>query len=205
MNRKSIFLYIPIYLALIIPTPGRFVFGVTIFLEMFFLTIIGTFTNSLVNKLKFERMKTAIILISVIAATIFFRQIFVMICPSVALTLGFVFYLPAVSLFLMGILFNETNAPLIDRLKINLKTVGVFSIIGILFFLIRDIFGYGTFTFFGKNHQIYEKVLFDSDNWAIFSFLGSIPGALIFAGVLFYIAIIIRKKIHIFKNVEINK
>lgn len=205
MNRKSLFLYVPIYLALIIPTPGRFVFGFTIFLEMLFLTIIGTLANSLVNKLKFDKMQTAIVLICVIAGTIFFRQMFVLICPEIALTLGFVFYLPPVSLFLIGILFNDTAAPLSERLKENIGIMGIFSVIGLLFFLVRDILGYGTFTFIGSNHQIFEKVLITSDNWAVCSFLASIPGALIFAAVLFYIAILIRKKIHIFRNVEIDK
>lgn len=205
MNKKSIFLYVPIYLALIIPTPGRFVFGFTLFLEMIFLTVVGTLANSLVNKLDFEKMKTTIVLISVIAGTIFFRQIFVLICPEIALTLGFVFYLPAISLFLLGILFNDTGAPLFERLKLNLRIIGFFSVIGLLFFLVRDIVGYGTFTFIGKNHQIYEKVLINNDNWSVFSFLASIPGALIFSGVLLYIALLIRRKIHIFRNVEIDK
>lgn len=205
MNRKSIFLYAPIYFALIIPTPGRFVYGFTIFLEMLFLTVIGTLTNSLVKKLGFEKIRTVMILISIIAGTIFFRQFIVLICPEVALVLGFIFYLPPISLFLIGVLFKETETPLQPRLKQNLNLVLVFSIIGILFFLIRDLFGYGTFTFFGAKHQIFEKVLITSDSWAIFSFLASIPGAMILAGIILYVAIIIRKKIHIIRNAEIEK
>lgn len=202
MKRQSIFLYAPIYLALIIPTPGRFVFGFTIFLEMLLLTLVGTLMTSLIKKLDLEKMKTAIMLISIIATTILFRQILVIICAEIALTLGFVLYLPPISLFLIGILFKENDDPLKIRLKNNMSIISIFSVIGLAFFLIRDILGYGTFTFIGPNHQIFEKVLITSDNWAIFSFLASIPGALLLAGILLYIAILIRKKIHIIRNAE---
>ena len=202
MKRDSIFLYAPIYLALIIPTPGRFVFGFTIFMEMILLTLVGTLMNSLIKKLDLEKMKTAIMLIVVIATTILFRQILILICAEIALTLGFVLYLPPISLFLIGILFKENNDPIKEKLKNNMSIVTVFSVVGLLFFLIRDLLGYGTFTFIGPNHQILEKILITSDNWAIFSFLASIPGALLFAGILLYIAILIRKKIHIIRNAE---
>lgn len=205
MNKKSNFLYVPIFLTLIIPVPGRFVFGFVLFLELLFLTLVGTFINSLINKLNFDNMRSAVILIGVIAATILFRQIFVIICPEIALTLGFIMYLPPVSLFLIGILFNDTAAPLLERLKHNMGIIFIFSFSGLLFFLIRDLLGYGTFTFIGKNHQIFEKVLFASDNFAVCSFLASIPGALIFASILFSIAVLIRKKLHIVKNAETNK
>lgn len=202
MKRKSIFLYAPIYLALIIPTPGRFVYGFTIFFEMMLLTLVGTLMYSLIKKLHLEKMETVLIMLSIVATTILYRQLLVLVCTEIALTLGFVLYLPPISLFLIGILFNDTEAPLQERLKENLTITGIFSIIGLLFFLVRDLFGYGTFTFIGTNHQIFEKVLFTSDNWAIFSLLASIPGALLLAGLLLYIAIVIRKKIHIVRNTE---
>lgn len=205
MKRKSIFLYAPIFLALIIPTPGRFVFGFTLFLEMMFLTLVGTLMNALIKKIDLEKLRTVIILISIISATILFRQILIIICAEVALTMGFVLYIPAISLFLVGILFNNVEDSLGNRLKNNLGLVGLFSIISLLFFLVRDLFGYGTFTFFGANHQIFEKVLFTSDNWAIFSFFASIPGGLILASILLYIAIMVRNKIHIVRNVEIEE
>ena len=205
MKRNSIFLYAPIYLALIIPTPGRFVYGFTIFLEMVFLGIIGTLIASLINKLDFKKLETALILITIIAATILYRQILILICPVVALTLGFVLFLPPISLFIIGILFKNNEDPLKDRLVNNMSVIGLFSIFGLLFFLIRDILGYGTFTFIGRNHQIFEKVIIESDNLTAFSFIASIPGALILAGLLLFIAIIIRKKITIVKNAETVK
>lgn len=205
MTKKSIFLYAPIFLAIILPTPGRFVFGFTLFLEMLFLTLVGTLINSLINKLDFQKMRSSIILITVVAATIFFRQLFVIICPEVALTLGFIMYLPPISLFLVGVLFKDTDKPVKTRLINNMILVGIFATLGLLFFLFRDLIGYGTFTFYGSNHQIFEKVIITSDNMAIFSFFASIPGALLLSGIFLYLVILIRKKIHIFRNAEIDK
>ena len=204
MKKNNIFLYAPIYLALVIPTPGRFVYGFTIFLEMVFLALVGTLITSLIKKLKFEKLQTTLILITVISATILFRQLLILICPEVALTLGYVMFLPPISLFLIGVLFKDTDEPLKNRLANNMSVIGIFSIFGLLFFLIRDILGFGTFTFFGSNHQIFEKVLITSDKWAVFSFLASLPGALTLAGVLMFIAIIIRKKLTIVKNAEVE-
>ena len=83
MKKNNIFLYAPIYLALVIPTPGRFVFGFTIFLEMLFLTLVGTLITSLIKKLKFEKLQTTLILITVISSTILYRQLLIMNCPEV--------------------------------------------------------------------------------------------------------------------------
>ena len=204
MKKNNIFLYAPIYLALVIPTPGRFVFGFTIFLEMIFLTLVGTLITSLIKKLKFEKLETTLILVTVISATILFRQTLIIVCPEVALTLGFILFLPPISLFIIGILFKDTEESLKNRLVNNMSIIGIFSLFGLVFFLLRDILGFGTFTFFGANHQIFEKVLISSSKWTVFSFIASLPGALILAGVLLFIAIIIRKKLNIVKNAEVE-
>ena len=78
----------------------------------------------------------------------------------------------------------------------------IFTLGGMMIFLIRDILGYGTFTFFGKNHFIYEKLLFNENSVGIFSLLASIPGVLIILGIIYFIFIQISKKIDILKNKE---
>ena len=52
MKQNKSFMYIASFLALTIPAPGRFVFGLTIILELFLLEIMGILINSLVTKLK---------------------------------------------------------------------------------------------------------------------------------------------------------
>ena len=97
VKRRSIYFLIATILTVLVPTPGRFVYGVSIVLELNLLMLIGTVTNSFVRKIKLEGMSTIIILISLISVTIFYRQLMILICPEVMLTLGFMIYLMPVS------------------------------------------------------------------------------------------------------------
>lgn len=203
-DNKSLFVYIAAYLAILIPSPGRFVFGAVIMFELFLLVIIGTLINSFVSKIKMDELKTILIMMVLICFAIFYRQIVVILYPEIALILGFVLYLPPVSLFLVGYIFTDMDKPLGKRLKTNILNVLIFIVSGLLFFLFRDIAGYGTFTFFGSNHQIYEKVLLNSEGVGIFTFFASIPGAMILAGLILFTHICIRNKFIILKNSEVQ-
>lgn len=203
-NNKSLFIYIAAYLAILIPSPGRFVFGVVIMLELLLLTIFGTLINSLISVLKLDEIRTVLIMLVLICFTIFYRQLVAAFYPEIALILGFIFYLPTVSLFLVGYIFTEMDEPLGKRLASNGLNSLYFIITGLLFFLFRDIAAYGTITFFGNNHQITEKVLFNPEGVGIFSFFASIPGALIIAGIILFIHICIKNKLNIIKISEVQ-
>lgn len=205
MKRRSIYVLISTILTVLVPVPGRFVYGLSIVLEMNFLMLVGTLTNSLVKKIKLEELNTIIILIMLSASTIFYRQLMILICPEVMLTLGFMIYLMPVSVFFFGYIFYNQDQPLEERLKLNMLHVLTFSVYALLFFLLRDLAGYGTFTFFGSGHQIYEKVIIPADNLGFFSLLASIPGALILSSVLLFIHIFVRNEFEILYKSEVNK
>lgn len=201
--RKNIFyILITAYLALLIQTPGRFVYGLTIMIELFLLVLVGTLSISLIKKIKLEEIASLILMTILIAFTILFRQILAITYSEIALTLGYILYFPTLSIFLLNNLFIIKSESLKIRLISNIKSSMIFIVLGLLFFLFRDIAGYGTFTFFGKNHNLYEKVLFITDDIGIFSFVASIPGALIMSGLLLLMISFISKKIKIIKNVE---
>lgn len=201
--RKNIFyILITAYLALLIQTPGRFVYGLTIMIELFLLVLVGTLSISLIKKIKLEEITSLILMTILIAFTILFRQILAITYSEIALTLGYILYFPTLSIFLLNNLFIIESESLKIRLISNIKSSMIFIVLGLLFFLFRDIAGYGTFTFFGKNHNLYEKVLFITDEIGIFSFVASIPGALIMSGLLLLMISFISKKIKIIKNVE---
>lgn len=201
--RKNIFyILITAYLALLIQTPGRFVYGLTIMIELFLLVLVGTLSISLIKKIKLEEIASLILMTILIAFTILFRQILAITYSEIALTLGYILYFPTLSIFLLNNLFIIESESLKVRLISNVKSSMIFIVLGLLFFLFRDIAGYGTFTFFGKNHNLYEKVLFITDEIGIFSFVASIPGALIMSGLLLLMISFISKKIKIIKNVE---
>lgn len=205
MKRRSVYVLIATILAILVPSPGRFVYGVTLVLELNFLMLAGTLAHSLIRKIKLEEMNTLIIMIVIISTAILFRQIMIMIQPEVMLTLGFLIYLMPVSVFLFGYLFSNNDQPLAVRLKLNMFHVLTYSVYAILFFLLRDIAGYGTFTFYGPNHQIFEKVIISPEKTGFFSIFASIPGALILSSILLFIHIFIRNRFDIVRKAEVNK
>ena len=175
MKQKSIFTYLAAYLVLLIPTPGRFVYGMTLMLELVVLMFLGTLISIAIDKLKLKDLKTVIILFSMLVIAVIYRQIFIMLQPEIVLTLGFTLYLVPISTFLISFLFkphNFENKELI--VKSTWRSVK-FALCGLIFFLIRDILGFVTFTFFGPKHQIFEKVLFNENSVGILSFLATIP------------------------------
>ena len=170
-------MYIASFLALTIPTPGRFVLGFTLVIELLILEVLGVLLNSLVSKLKLNEIRTYFVMFFMIAITLLYQQILVLTYTEVALNLGFLLYLPPVSVFLAHTLFTDFEDPLPVRLKSTMLSTLFFSAMILIFFLFRDIAGYGTFTFFGKNHRIFEKVLFNPEKIGIFTFFASISGA----------------------------
>lgn len=200
MKQKKSFMYIASFLALTIAPTGRFVFGLTLIIELVLLEILGILINSLVTKLKFEQIRTYFVMFFMIAITVLYRQILVLTYTEIALILGFYLYFPPVSVFLTHTLFTENEETLEVRLKNNLLQTLVFSVIILLFYLFRDIAGYGTFTFFGKNHRIFEKVLFNPNKVGIFTFFATIPGALVLTGLIIYLFLFLKNKFRIISS-----
>jgi hypothetical protein len=205
MKQKKSFMYIASFLALTIPCTGRFVFGCTLVIELFILEILGILLNSLVTKLKFNEIRTYFVMFFMIAITILYRQILVLTYTEIALSFGFLIYLPTVSVFLTHTLFTDFEEPLADRIKANLLSTLMFSISILIFFLFRDIAGYGTFTFFGRNHRIFEKVLFNPNKIGLFTFFASIPGALVLTGLVIYFVLILKNKVRIISSRGVKK
>lgn len=202
MKKNNMFFYLTAYLALLIPAPGRFVYGFTLMTEVFLLSIIGGLSVLLIEKIKFDQLKSTLFILILVAFSILFRQILIIINSQVALTLGFVVFFPPVSLFILKILFTLKTEKFLVQFRHRIVKMLIFTLGGMMIFLIRDILGYGTFTFFGKNHFIYEKVLFDSNKIGVFSLLASIPGVLVILGIIYFLFIQFSKKIEILKNKE---
>ena len=202
MKKNNMFFYLTAYLALLIPAPGRFVYGFTLMTEVFLLSIIGGLSVLLIEKIKFDQLKSTLFILILVAFSILFRQILIIINSQVALTLGFVVFFPPVSLFILNILFTLKTERFLVQFRHRIVKMLIFTLGGMMIFLIRDILGYGTFTFFVKNHFIYEKVLFDSNKIGVFSLLASIPGVLVILGIIYFLFIQFSKKIEILKNKE---
>lgn len=196
IERDLFFKYLPLHIVLIIPIPGRFVFGITIVLEHILLTLAGTLINSLVDTLRLKELKTVIIMLAIISASVLFRQILVVTYTEIALTLGYLIFLPAVSLFLIQIVYSDLENPLGVRLRENLIQTAVFSAGTLILFLFRDIAGYGTFTFYSKNHTFSEKILFERKSAGILSFFATLPGILLLVALILFASLRFHEKIN---------
>ncbi len=195
MTKNKSFMYSIAFLSLSIPVQGRFVYGLVIVLEFLLLELVGTLVNSLVSKLKFEAIRSYFVMFILISTTILFRQILVITSSEIALVLGLVLYFPLVSTYLFDSIFSETDLPLGSKLKENMLRSLIFSFVLLLFYFLRDFLGFGTFTFFGSAHKVYEKIILNPEKIGIFMFFASIPGALILVGVLIYLYIFIKNKV----------
>lgn len=202
MSKNNLYKFFPLYLMMLVPVPGRFVYGFTIIVQFLLLITIGILMNYMTIKFKIGQMRSVVILMTLIAFTIIYRQIIVMICPEVALVLGFIFYFPTTSVLLIGIIFSPNSLSLLQSLRKNLVECSLFALFGIMFFLFRDICGWGTFTFFGAGHKISEVLILNTSGVGIFTFFATIPGSLILGGIFIFLMIILRERIQIFKNME---
>ena len=202
MKRRSIYVFVSATLAMIVPSPGRFVYGLVLILLLNFLMLIGTFANSIVKKFKLGELQSTVIFTFLICGTIFFRQLMIMLNPEIVLTLGFVMYLTPVSFFVIGYLFNNDEEPFNKRVKFSFTHSLTFSFYALFIFLLRDIFGYGTLTYFGSGFQIVEKIIFPPEYLSIFSVFASIPGVLILSSVILFFHIMSRNKLNIIRNTD---
>jgi hypothetical protein len=202
MKRFSIYAFIAFTLTMIIPMPGRFVYGVVLALEFNILLFVGILINSLIKKMKLDELNSFIYIFLFIAITVLFRQILKITQPEIALTLGILSFFPSVSIFLLGYIFTNSEKKLSEKIKIDMKDSLFYTLYLLIFNLFRDVVGYGTFTFFGSNHQIYQKVLFDSSKLSFTSIVASLPGALAATAIIMYVYFFLKNKFQIIKNAE---
>ena len=195
MNRNKPFVYSMAFLSLTVPAPGRFVFGIVLVLELILIEIFGVLSNALATKLKFGDIRTYFVMFIMISLTILYRQLIAITYSEIVLSLGFILYFPIASAYILYNMFSDIDKPMGQRLKSNLIKTLKFSIAVLFFFLFRDIAGFGTFTFFGKGHRIFEKVIFNPDKIGLFTFFASIPGALILMGVMIYLFIFFKNRV----------
>lgn len=204
MNRKTISIYMTATCAMSIVVPGRFAIGIIIAIEVLLLSIFGILFRNLLCILKIKELKSVAICSLIVAFTILFKQILILISPETALQLSFIIYLPAISSFSSVFLFEEKRRSLKEEISLNVSTSLVFAIYILIFSLIRDIIGYGTITLISLN-KIIEIVIFDSNYIAAGTFFATIPGALVLSALFLAAFLTIEKKALIIKKVGINK
>ena len=181
-----------------IASPGRFVFGVVICLELILLICINFLFSYLSKKLDLSEFNNVFSLVGLVFFACLYKQIVSIFFPIIALSLSFVFFLPVVTSFVIGI---STNAFIEDLQKSFSKSVKFsvfFSLYALFIYLIRDILGYGTITYFAKNG--FGEIILLNDTFTWTTFFASIPGALFIVCVSILLFLIIQNKFKIIQR-----
>ena len=200
MNRNLYYVFTAISFAFLIAAPGRFAFGIVICLELFFLVLSGFLFSFLLKKLMLHEMNSIVTVLGLIFSTVLYKQIIMAMYPLIALQMSFVFYLPAVSSYMIGIIYKNIDVSTKISVIDNLKVTGYFSAFALVFYAFRDIVGYGTFTLPSPN-GLYEKILIGKDNMIWGTFFASIPGALVLVCIAILAFIYVQNKFKIIKRV----
>jgi len=197
MNKQIYNIFTVISFALLIASPGRFAFGLIICAELFFLAICGLIVSALLEKLNLNQFKSILTIITLIFSTILYKQIIMWLFPLIALQLSFVFYLPAISSYMIGMIYKNDSK---IKFSENIKIISFFSIFALVFYLIRDILGFGSFTFPTSN-GIFEIILFNSKTLSWSVFFASMPGALFLVTVSILVFVCIQNKFNIIERI----
>lgn len=197
MNKRIYFIFIAASFALLVSASGRLAYGLVLIVEMNLLVLASASFAAFVRRFEFGNLRKVVMLSFVIFATVFFRQILILFSPVIALTLGFVIFLPPVSVFLFGNVFAERTPYPSDALRQSL----VFSAFALVFFFLRDLLGFGTISFPMPN-GIGEARFFDSRSTAFCSLFASVPGALLLVVLCMAALLTVQRKMNIIEKSE---
>ncbi|MCR5725486.1 MAG: hypothetical protein K6G80_10415 [Treponema sp.] len=201
-RNKIVYFFLAASLSILIPAPGRFAYGLVLLLVFNFQIICGLLFSRLINFLNLNALKNALMAMEIVAVTIFCKQILVLICPIMALTLGFVMYLPVLSAAIIDFLYKETERSMKKDICQKMILSGSFSLLALLFFLIRDVFGYGTITMIAYKRIAVVTLPVNTSTISASSFLATIPGALLFLSLAFALYVMVRNKYTVLKRGE---
>ncbi|WP_288583744.1 hypothetical protein [uncultured Treponema sp.] len=188
---KKFLIYIGTTLAIVLPFPGRIAYGIFALLHFNVSVVLLTLMFYAINLLNVKFLRLGICSLELVALTILYKQLLVIFCPVAALTIGFSFYLPAVSAVVITIfnlrIKNSIKESCLDKLKKSLSISAFCFII----FVLRDILGFGTITLPKWQSLLVIKIPeipFLAGN-SFMSFFATIPGCMVLTVLVFFAAL----------------
>lgn len=204
MTRKALSVYMAATCAMMVVAPGRLACGIILAIEICILLFSGTLFRALCRKFKIQSIQQPVVLSSIVFMTIIIRQLIMLFMPLMAMQLGFVIYLPAISTFTTVFLLDEKNYSLPEELKLNMIPALFFAGYCVIVSFIRDILGFGTITLPSAGNQ-FEYVVFSPDRVSGLTFFATIPGALIMSSLLLAAYLTAEKRFNIIKKAGLDK
>lgn len=179
MKKTRLYIFLAFAFILLIPFPGRFAFGLVEVVSVNLLLLFTILFRRLIKKLNMKNLEDIAFISFSVGFSVILQQLIKIAFPYIALTTGYVFYIPCVSSFFIGFAENYSELSLAEEMKCKFKSLLFLSIFALLFYLVRDILGYGTFTFPGHEGLIEFVIIPSSFNFSAGTFIASIPGALV--------------------------
>lgn len=187
MKQNTLSVYLMASLSMLVPFPGRFAYGIVLVIAMYASMIFMTLFQNLIYKFSLESLLSALTAVFLITESVFFKQLLIMYSPVMALTLGFVIYIPAVASFFVMRLYRPNVSSIVADLSQNIRYCGGFSLFSLCIFLFRDIFGYGTISFPSRTGIVQLVIFSSAEKVHAGSFWASMPGAVLLCGLVLYI------------------
>ena len=202
-TKRNIYSFLTASLALLVPSPGRFAYGITLLFMLNLLMLAGTFFKHLVKSLGLDDLLPVLLAVFLMTISVIFKQVIIITSPLTALTLGFIIYMPAVSSFLIGNLYSQDSDSISKNLQMNMKESIMFSIFALAVFLFRDIFGYGTISLPAASGLV-EIPLIKVKEGGFYPgiFWATIPGALVIIALSLAFYVHVLAKFNLIKEQE---
>ncbi len=202
MKKNEMYSYIAASLAILIPVQGRFAYGLILIIALNLFLIFGILVRKLLVKIQLQDFQSVITAVFLVSAAILYKQILIFYSPVNALVLGFSIYMTAAATYLTSFLYGNTERTLKDDIIFNMKKSRNYSILALVFFLFRDIFGYGTITFPVYSGLKSIVLIKSKSNFSFGTFWATIPGALFLFAMLIALFALINNKFNILAETE---
>ncbi|OJF77724.1 MAG: hypothetical protein BKP49_01730 [Treponema sp. CETP13] len=196
MNKKNALQYIILASFYCIPCPARLGYGLILLLVFNILVLVLTCTKYLLIKAKLEKYSKILQIIIAVAITVFCNQLLSLYSPLHSLVLGNILYIIPVSSIFGGLIIRKRKLLLAAELKLSMSRAGVFTLLSLVYFCVREYLAYGTLSF--PSHTGFYISTLPSFNIGVGIFWASVPGAF----VLFAIFIIIMSIIYRYKEIK---
>ena len=99
MTKKKMYALITASIALLVPAPGRFAYGLILVVLLMLLVTLGTVFRYWFTKLSLTQLLPALLAVMLISVVVLYKQLIILYAPFTALVMGFTLYLPALSAF----------------------------------------------------------------------------------------------------------
>ena len=120
-EQKKIYFYIAANLAMLIPVPGRLAYAIIILLIFNIQMIATTMLFHAIHRMNLANMRNSLLALTIIALGVLYKQLVIIFCPIVALTLSYCIFLPTLASVIIEFFFLSYEHGVKTHLMLSIK------------------------------------------------------------------------------------